>query len=184
LARLGSGPGAGVPYGEVRARFREGDVLAFRGRSPVSAAVRAVTGSLYSHVGLAYLFEGRVYCLEAVGSGVRLCLMSVLAKRYAGGVDYFEVVEASDEQRRSAISFGFQQLGKPFDFLGLARFFVLLTLGMRPRARVDDRWFCAELVAEAYRRQQIRLVKHPSYYASPRAVTESDHVQKRFTIKP
>ena len=171
------------PYREVRELFRDGDLLAFRGRSLVSATVRALTGSQYSHVGLAYLFEARVYCLEAVGSGVRLCLMSELARRYAGGIDYV-AVDAGDEARRQAVSFGFQQLGRSFDYLGLARFFVFLTLGLRPRARRDTRWFCAELVAEAYRRQGIRLTSDPSCYATPRALVEGPRVKKLFTIKP
>ena len=133
-------------------------------------------------MGLAYLFEERVLCLEAVGSGVRLCLMSELVKRYPGGIDYF-AIDAAPETRHEAIRFGFAQLGKPFDFAGLTRFFLLLTLGIRPRARLDNRWFCAELVAEAYRRQGIPLAKDPSYYASPRALTEGDRAQRRFTIK-
>jgi len=171
------------PYRDVREAFREGDLLAFRGRSLVSATIRALTGSQYSHVGLAYLFETRVYCLEAVGSGVRLCLMSELARRYAGGIDYF-AVDAAVEARHQAVSFGFQQLGRPFDYLGLARFFLFLSLGLRPRPRRDTRWFCAELVAEAYRRQGIPLTRDPSCYATPRALVEGPRARKLFTIKP
>ncbi|HET7291154.1 MAG TPA: hypothetical protein VFM88_01890 [Vicinamibacteria bacterium] len=59
---------AARPYRDVRASFREGDLLAFRGRSPVSAVIRALTGSVYSHVGLVYLIEERRYCLEATSS--------------------------------------------------------------------------------------------------------------------
>ena len=180
---VGSALRGARPYRDVRESFREGDLLAFRGRSLVSATIRALTGSQYSHVGLVYLFEARVYCLEAVGSGVRLCLMSELARRYAGGIDYV-AVDASDEIRRQAVSFGFQQLGRPFDYFGLARFFLFLSLGLRPRARRDMRWFCAELVAEAYRRQGIRLTRDPSCYATPRALVEGPRTQKFFTIKP
>src|SRR5690242_17673951 len=84
-------------YGEVREEFTTGDVLGFRGRGPASALIRWATASRYSHVGLVYRFEGRVYCLEAVGSGVRLIIMSELTRRYPGGIDYFAVPEASAE---------------------------------------------------------------------------------------
>jgi len=168
-------------YSTVRGRFAEGDLLGFRGRGPVSWAIRLLTYSPYSHAGLVHLFEARVYCLEAVGSGVRLCLMSELVKRYDGGIDYFEVVDATQAQRRGAVSFAFQQLGRPFDFLGLLRFTFWLIVKRRPRSRVDPRWFCSELVAEAYRRQGLRLGRRSASYTSPSDLTAGDGV--RFRIK-
>lgn len=174
---------AARPYREVRATFREGDLLAFRGRSPVSAVIRAVTGSEYSHVGLVYLIEERRYCLEAVGKGVSLGLMSEVAKRYAGGIDYF-AIDAPDALRHQATLFGLEQLGKPFDFVGLVRFFLLLTLRLRVRARADARWFCAELVAAAYRRQGFELVRTPSCYAAPRDLAGSPFARRLYTVKP
>ena len=174
---------AARPYREVRATFREGDVLAFRGRSPLSAMIRAVTGSVYSHVGLVYLIEERRYCLEAVGKGVSLGLMSEVAKRYAGGIDYFEV-DLPAAVRHRATLFALEQLGKPFDFMGLVRFFLFLALGLRARARIDRRWFCAELVAEAYRRQGFEVARSPSCYASPCDLASSDRLRYVHTVKP
>ncbi len=171
------------PYREVRATFREGDLLAFRGRSPVSAMIRAMTGSVYSHVGLVYPIEDRRYCLEAVGKGVSLGLMSEVSKRYAGGIDYFEI-DAADAVRHKATLFALEQLGKSFDFLGLLRFFLFLGLRIRARARIDRRWFCAELVAEAYRRQGFELARSPSCYAAPRDLALSPHARRLYTVKP
>jgi uncharacterized protein YycO len=171
------------PYREVRVTFREGDLLAFRGKSAVSATIRALTGSVYSHVGLVYMIEGRRYCLEAVAKGVSLGLMSEVAKRYAGGIDYFEIGLAA-AVRHKATLFALEQLGKPFDFRGLLRFFTLLALRIRARARLDRRWFCAELVAEAYRRQGFELVRSPSCYASPCDLAGSPHVRFVHTVKP
>jgi len=169
-------------YGVVRHEFAEGDLLCFRGRGVVSGAIRLLTRSPYSHVGLVHLFEAHVFSLEAVGSGVRLSRMSEVMKRYDGGIDYFAVV-ASEVQRRGAVGFGFQQLGKRFDFVGLLRFFVFVVAGVRPRPRIDTRWFCAELVAEAYRRQGLRLVSDPSCYASPSQLAASDAVRFRYRLK-
>jgi hypothetical protein len=78
--------------------------------------IRAATGSVYSHVGLVYLIEERRYCLEAVGKRVSLGLMSEVAKRYAGGIDYFEI-NAPNAIRHKATLFALEQLGKPFDFV-------------------------------------------------------------------
>jgi uncharacterized protein YycO len=171
-------------YSDTRDSFVEGDLLCFRGRGPVSATIRLVTRSAYSHVGLVHLFEGRVYCLEAVASGVRLCLMSELVKRYAGGIDYFEVLGVDPKQRRGAVGFAFQQLGKLFDYAGLARFFLRLVFRVRLRARPDERFFCAELVTQAYRAQGVRLAEAPTSYTSPNDLISGGRVRLRFRIKP
>lgn len=175
--------GPSKAYEDARGRFSEGDLLCFRGRGFVSATIRLVTRSAYSHVGLVHVFEGHVYCLEAVASGVRLCRMSEEVRRYAGGIDYFEVAAASEAQRRGAVGFAFQQLGKPFDFVGLARFFFRLVLRVRLRARADDHFFCAELVARAYARQGVHFAERPAVWTSPSDLAASSHVRLLFRIK-
>lgn len=173
-----------VAYCEVRSEVQSGDILCFKGKGWVSGAIRAMTRSEYSHVGLLYLFEGRKYCLEAVGHGVRLVLLSELVKRYHGGIDYFELRGATTEQRRGAISFGFQQLGKLYDKAGIVRFFWYLVSGKKPAAPEDDIWFCSEMVCEAYRRQEVELCPVSPSYTSPRDIARSERVTYRYTLKP
>ena len=96
---------ARVGYTRARSAFQSGDVLLFRGRGIPSFLIRMVTRSPYSHVGLVFLYVGHVYCLEAVGSGVRLTLMSEEMRRYHGGIDYYEVTRATPEQRDGAVAF-------------------------------------------------------------------------------
>ena len=175
--------GLSAGYGDARRRFAEGDLLCFRGRGFVSAAIRLVTRSAYSHVGLVHLFEGHVYCLEAVASGVRLCRMSEEVKRYDGGIDYFQVSAADGAQRRGAVGFAFQQLGRPFDFVGLARFFLRIVLHAPLKARADGRFFCAELVARAYAAQGLPLVEQAAASTSPSDLAASPQVRFLFRIK-
>lgn len=170
-------------YEETRGQFSEGDLLCFRGRGFLSGVIRLVTRSAYSHVGLVHLFEGHVYCLEAVASGVRLCRMSEEVRRYEGGIDYFEVLSAGEKERRGAVGFAFQQLGKPFDFVGLARFFVRIVFHARLKARADDRFFCAELVARAYAGQGLRFAERPATWTSPSDLAASSEVRLLFRIK-
>jgi len=173
-----------VSYGEAaRDQFRDGDVLCFRGRGPASWLIRRVTNSRYSHIGISYRFEDRVYCLEAVGAGVRLVLMSELMKRYHGGIDYYEVA-AGEEVRRKAISWSFAQLGKLYDTAGLARFAWTLLTGNSRRARRDDDWFCSELVAAAFEESGLRLVELEADYTTPSDLVRSSALQQRFTLKP
>lgn len=178
-------PGPELEYAaEARSRFRDGDVLLFRGKGFVSWAIAKLTRSEYSHAGLAYLFEGRVYCLEAVGSGVRLVLMSVLVDHYRGGIDYFEHVDATPEQRSHAISFAFRQLGKLYDKAGLVRFFWAIVTGRMEQLRRDEQWFCSELVAAAYDEAGAPLLaERPEAYVSPADLALSDHVLHRFQVK-
>jgi uncharacterized protein YycO len=170
-------------YEEVRPELRTADILCFRGRGLFSALIRSLTRSVYSHAGLVYVFEGRVYCLEAVGSGVRLVLMSLLKRHYEGGIDAFEVLGVTEDQRRGVIGFAFQQLGKGYDNPALLRFLWYLLLGRRRRARPDRRWFCSEIVAEAWRFQGIRLSERAARYTSPQDIATSPNVGFRFTIK-
>lgn len=170
-------------YTQVRGELRTGDVVCFRGRKGLSTLIRWFTRSAYSHAGMVWLFEDRVYCLEAVGSGVRVVLMSHMKDRYDGGIDAFEVLDATEDQRRGVISFAFPQLGKPYDMAGLVRFLWFILFGRRRRGGVDRRWFCSEIVAEAWRRQGLKLADRPAGYTSPQDLAASPKLRFRFTIK-
>ncbi len=171
-----------VSYGEMRRSFRDGDILLFRGRGILSLIIRAITRSPYSHAGLVYLFEGRVYCVEAVGAGVRIILLSELLERYHGGVDYFEV-EASAKQRRRAVSFCFQQLGKFYDKPGIFRFAASLIFDRRAVSPRDDRWFCSELLAAAYAAEGVPLTEAQEAYTSPSDLAMSPRVRLVCSLK-
>lgn len=173
------------PYRDVRPEFTTGDLLCFRGRGLASWLIRTLTASEYSHVGLVYRFEDRVYCLEAVATGVRLIIMSELVKRYRGGIDYFALRGVIAAERRGAIGFAFQQLGKLFDRAGLLRFLAFLLFGSRARVRARHKaqWFCSEMVNEAYRGQGVVLARTTSSYVSPAALAASDRLAFRFRVK-
>lgn len=176
--------GGARSYGEVRSEFADADLLCFRGRGLTSLAIRWLTGSPYSHVGLVYRYEDRVYSLEATGAGVRLALMSELVRRYHGGIDYFRVDGLLPEARRQAISFGFQQLGKQYSHRGIGRFLSFLLLGGKRRKRGRGAWFCSELVAEAYRLAGADLAPASSAYTSPGDLAASNRARFAFRIKP
>lgn len=170
-------------YADERSRLKAGDVVLFRGSGPMSRAIRWLTRSPYSHAGLVFLFEGRVYCLEAVGSGVRLVLISEVLARYHGGIDHFDVPRATDEQRSGALGFAFQQLGKLYDRRGLWRFLLAILTARRPRVREDQAWFCSELVAAAYRKQGLALVPESSSFTSPADLALSRELSLRCVVK-
>jgi uncharacterized protein YycO len=170
-------------YASARRDLRLGDVLLFRGSGLSSQLIRLFTHSPYSHVGLVFPYQGRVYCFEAVGVGVRLILMSEVMRRYHGGIDYYEVPRAAPEQRTGAISFCFQQLGKIYDRLGILRLVVAILLNRKPAVRDDQAWFCSELVAAAYRSQGLPLAPVSSAYTSPADLAVSPELKLRCVLK-
>ena len=170
-------------YADVRSGMQAGDVVLFRGSGLASRAIRWLTKSPYSHAALVFLFEGRVYCLEAVGSGVRLSLISEVLARYHGGIDHFDVPGASEDQRRGALGFAFQQLGKLYDKTGIWRFLLSIVTGRRRRVREDQAWFCSELVAAAYRRHGLALVPESAAYTSPADLALSRELSLRCVVK-
>jgi uncharacterized protein YycO len=146
--------------------MRSGDVLLFRGGGVLSRLIRLATHSRYSHAGLVFRYRERVYCLEAVGKGVRLAPVSRLLHHYPDGIFYC-TLGAADPARETALGFGFQQLSLPYDVLGLVRFALALIFATRRPVKPDQRWFCSELVAAAYRIAEFPLTDELPCYASP-----------------
>jgi uncharacterized protein YycO len=180
-ARRATAPKAG--YRTARAEFRDGDVLLFRGRGLASLAIRWRTRSPYSHVGLVFRFADHVYCLEAVGSGVRLILVSEVLRRYHGGIDYYAVMQATEVERQGAIAFCMAQLGRLYDKPGIWRFLVAILFGRTPAVREDRSWFCSELVAAAYRRQGRPLTPLRVAYTSPADLALSPELTLRYVLR-
>jgi uncharacterized protein YycO len=120
-------------------------ILFFRGRGLISSLIRWQTRGEYSHVGL-LLPDGSV--IEAwQGSGVRKTTLKDWK-----GVDAFTVEGASYSQWESAISFATAQVGKGYDYWGIVRF---ISRGNMPD---NDKWFCSELVFDAFAAAGIPLL--------------------------
>jgi len=149
----------------VRAKMLTGDVLLFRGNGLLPWLIRLATHSDYSHAGLLFRYDGRVYCLEAVGKGVRLSPVSRLLDHYPKGIFYCGL-GAEETARETALGFGFQQLCLPYDVFGLVRFALALIFARRRPVEPDNRWFCSELVA-AYRFSGFPLTDELPCYVSP-----------------
>ena len=170
-------------YGSARRDFHLGDVLLFRGRGLSSQLIRILTHSPYSHVGLVFPYQGRMFSVEAVGVGVRLILMSEVMRRYHGGIDYYEIPRATPEQRDGAIAFCFQQLGKLYDRPGIVRLLIAILFNRKPTVREDQAWFCSELVAAAYRSQGLPLAPVSAAYTSPADLAVSPELKLRYVLK-
>lgn len=124
-------------YSEVRPAIETGDLLAWRHEGWGSLydlqiqIVRMATRSEYSHVGLAWKVGGRLFCLEAVGSGIRIMPLSLL------GDFYF--IPMLIEEDKFAIEFALSKVGEKYSkWQAITSFF--------GKVKEDGRWQCAEYV--------------------------------------
>lgn len=158
----------------VRLDIRDGDLFMFSGESVVSKLIRAVSGSRYSHVGIAAWWGGRLMILQSDGDGIEARPVSekifgvsygeadrrgLFKKRtgYHGRVDWFPVKEGlvTDAEREALLTVAIKMLGGRFDTSGLFRVFVLTSLGrITGRAELEhhpNSMFCSQFVSKALR---------------------------------
>ena len=120
--------------------FKDGDVIFQDSPSSQSKAIKLATHSKYSHVGIVYNKNGKVYVYEAVGP-VRLTLLDQWIDNGEG--DSFVVKRLKDrsvltiKKLQAMQKVGQSFVGKPYDGL----------FGWG-----DDRIYCSELVWKIYKR--------------------------------
>ena len=156
-----------IPYAAVRAGLRTGDLVFCSGSYFLSGLIQRLTRSVWSHVGIIYNDADlqRVFVLESeIGTGVRLAPVSKYLRDYhgrnrpyRGQIVVAQVQPEVDAQRiKLAISFGMDELTRPFDN------FEMLRIAMRILFRVgrrtyDRKYICSELVYECFRRAGVKF---------------------------
>jgi hypothetical protein len=142
-------------YEDARADIATGDVLMYRGRSLVSRVICAVTGSPYSHAGMAVWWSGRLMVMEAVGRGVIVTPLSANVRGYHGDVEWFQPVHplSAGEQGRM-VDVAQAELGKEYAqwrtiLLGLT-LVLHRSVDTRDRLRRERRLFCSHYIAQIF----------------------------------
>jgi uncharacterized protein YycO len=153
-------PGASgaADLAELAPLLRDGDIIFQESRSSQAAALKAATGSRYTHVGLMESRDDGWWVLEAVSPVKRTPLADWVA-RGADGHAVIKRVEASMEpaQLDAVLTTAAGWLGRPYDL---------------PFLWSDDALYCSELVWKAYERgaglELAPLRRHGDYQlASP-----------------
>ncbi len=126
-------------------------IAAYRGTSWVSKAIRWQTRGVYSHV--AVVLPGGAI-VEAWHKPARVRIINSLAQGHTPGtcIDLFEV-QTTPRQEEIIIHFLRSQVGKRYDFMGVARFIT------RRNKDNSEKWFCSELAFAAFRVAGIYLLK-------------------------
>ncbi len=172
--------------------LRPGDILLSAASGITSAGVRLLTLAPVSH---ASLYVGHDGIVEAVGSGVRhRKIADVIAEESV--IVVLRHPQLLQEHGDSIRGFALQKIGRPYDHLGIllqAPFSIerrLCELPMVPEAirnaclhgiatiqlgtPDNDRFFCSQLVLEAYRQAGLPLTA-----ADPRWISPADILHMR-----
>jgi uncharacterized protein YycO len=136
-------------------------IAIYRGKSAVSRIIRAFNWSPYSHV--AWVDDDDFSVIEAWHRGGVTHVASPNVNHTPGTmVDIFYVTSEQAFQTEIIRQFLKDQVGKKYDFAGILGFIFRAT-----RLQRKQKWFCSELVAEAYATAGLPLLRIPSYKIYP-----------------
>ena len=154
-----------LAYDQVRDQLQTGDIVFCSGTYFFSKSIQWFTKSVWSHVGIIYRDDNllRIFVLESeTAIGVRLVPLSKYLrdyhgrnKPYKGRIVIGRIAPAADgEKVKKAISFGMDELTRPYDNWEIMRIAMRILFG-RGRKDRDRKYICSELVYEAFRKADI-----------------------------
>jgi hypothetical protein len=179
-----------INYQKIRPFLKTGQLVFCSGSYFFSGIIQNLTKSVWSHVGIIYVDEnlGRVLLLEAEPYiGIRLIPLSNYMKSYKNGRPYKGQMVIADfkkdmteEQSKATISFGLDELSKPYDNWEIVRIMmrILLRIGKRQKNRS---YICSELVRDCFVKGGY-LFKMKDSYISPHEIWVDENVSFKYRI--
>jgi len=178
-------------YEAIRDQLMTGHIFFSSGSYTFSNIIQRLTKSVWSHVAIIYKDADlqRVMVLEAEPKiGIRLIPLSKYLKDYRGTKRPYrgQVVvaklnfEMEHEKMNKAISFGLDELTRPYDNWEIIRIFlrILFRVGKRERNR---NYICSELVRDAFSRAGVVFRRHDTYI-SPQEIWKDPRVVINYRI--
>ena len=150
-----------VQYDAVRSTLKTGDLVFCSGNYLFSRIIQRFTKSVWSHIGMVYYDAtlDRMLILESEKLyGVRVAPLSKYMKDYHGKNKPYKGLiavarmqpELPQEELRKAISYGMDELTKPYDDWEILRiaFRIMFNIGKQVN---DRKYICSELVQVCYK---------------------------------
>lgn len=180
-----------LDYDQIRAQLRTGDIVFCSGTYFFSRTIQWFTRSVWSHVGIIYRDDNlqRIFVLESeTVIGVRLAPLSKYLhdyhgrnKPYKGRIVIARLTPAPDDEKlKTAISFGMDELTRPYDNWEICRI-AMRILFRRGRKVRDRKYICSELVYEAFRKADVAF-KFRRNSISPDDIWSDERVTMQFRI--
>ncbi len=180
-----------IHYEKIRDQLKTGHIFFTSGSYTFSGIIQRLTKSAWSHVAIVYKDEelGRVMILEAEPKiGIRLIPLSKYIKDYRGTKRPYkgQIVLAKlnfdleHEKLNKAISFGLDELTRPYDNWEIIRIMtrILFKIGKRER---NKNYICSELVRDAFAKAGV-IFKFNDTYISPHEIWKDDRIEMKYRI--
>jgi hypothetical protein len=167
-----------LPYPDVRAMLKSGDILFASGDYLVSKAIQKMTRSPWSHVGIVFRLDSidRILLLESVEDmGVRFAPLSKYLNDYESGKPYkgkavlARCKDVTSKTIADLSTFGIDELTQPYDKDEIAKIMARITLGIGRKER-DREYICSELVYECFAHAGKEFAYNTSGFISPEDV--------------
>lgn len=180
-----------VPYEKIRDYLQTGHIFFSSGSYTFSGIIQRLTRSVWSHVAIVYKDEklGRVLILEAEPRvGIRMIPLSNYLRNYQGKKRPYkgQIVIAKlkepleDAQLNKAISFGLDQLTRPYDNWEIIRIMLRILFRKGKRER-NKSYICSELVRDAFAKSGV-LFKMNDTYISPQEIWKDERVELKYRL--
>lgn len=174
-----------LDYNSVRGGIRDGDIILFKGERTLSYIIKRLSGSPFSHTGIAAWWEDRLMVLAADEFGVRALPMSRYLYEYTGKAELWTTDENLNRIR--VISTAREELGKRYSIWGLVR--VLRRILAHYQGGIDpdkppDKFFCSQYLSYCWREGGIDLAdKVSDEFTEPADVSNSPHIRRVGILK-
>jgi hypothetical protein len=180
-----------IKYDYIRDELMTGHIFFSSGSYLFSNIIQKLTKSVWSHVAIIYkdVELQRVMVLEAEPKiGIRLIPLSKYLRDYKGTKRPYKGqvvigklnVDLPHEQMNKAISFGLDELTRPYDNWEIIRIFlrIIFRIGKREKNR---NYICSELVRDAYAKAGV-IFRRNDTYISPQEIWKDKRVELKYRI--
>ena len=162
-----------IHYEKVRDHLKTGHIFFSSGSYAFSGIIQRLTKSSWSHVAIVYKDEelNRVMILEAEPRiGIRLIPLSMYMRNYKGTNRPYkgQIVlaklnfELEQEKLNKAISFGLDELTRPYDNWEIIRIMTRI-LFRRGKREKNKNYICSELVRDAFAKAGVVFQLNDTY---------------------
>ncbi|MBP6793852.1 MAG: hypothetical protein KA143_02305 [Saprospiraceae bacterium] len=180
-----------IQYEKIRSYLKTGDLFFSSGSYAFSGIIQNLTNSVWSHVAVIYKDEelGRVMLLEAEPYiGIRLIPLSKYLYDYNGKRRPYkgQIViaklkeELPKEKLNRGISFGLDELTRPYDNYEILRIMVRILLRISKREK-NKAYICSELVRDIYAKAGM-IIHYNDTYVSPQQIYKDNRIEMKYRL--
>lgn len=180
-----------MPYEKIRDFLKTGDIFFSSGSYAFSGIIQNLTKSTWSHVAVIYKDEElkRVMVLEAEPYvGIRLIPLSKYLHDYKGKKRPYKGqvvisrlnVEVPKDNLNKGISFGLDELTRPYDNFEIFRIMLRILFHVSKRER-NRNYICSELVRDIFAKAGV-IMQYKDTYVSPDNVWCDERVEMKYRI--